>query len=339
MNLKIGEKDCSSNNPLYIAEEGQANQGDIDLAFQMIDTAAMVGADGIEFQLFCADDMYVKGHRGHVIYRKAELSKAQIKSLITYTKEKGIIFQAACLSVDLVGFCAQENVDAFVINATDLNNPQILDAVSDTKIPFWLATLMGSEGEIDWAIDYLNNRGAINFGILHGQHVMSSGDYMGVPPEMAQLGCIAKFQDRYGVPVGYVDHSPTVHMPALAVSSGAALVTKHLAPEENWEGPDAAVALASDAWGSSRELFHYAKNCLGDSKELSQSEIKDRSIHRRGLYTTKQLKKGDLISPNDLIALRPGKDAINPRQLSDIIGKKITQTIPQNHLLSFSDFK
>lgn len=333
--LEIGGRKCSTASPLYFAEEAQANQGSIELALRMIDLAAEVGADGIEFQLFWAEDMYVRGHRGFDIYRKAELSEVEISSLISRCAEKKLLFQAACLSTRMVEFCAVEGVDTFIINATDLNNPYMLDAVAAAGTPFWLATLMGTEAEIDWAVNHLTSKGTSNFGILHGQHSMTSGEYKGVPPEMAQLDCIGAMQEKYGRTVGYVDHTPTIHMPGIAVAKGASFVTKHLAPEINWTGPDAAVALAPEEWKASRRFFDYVHLCSGASKELSQAERGDRSKHRRGLYSRKKMAEGHRLQRSDIVALRPGEGAINPVEIENLVGRKLRVSIEDNQAISF----
>jgi N,N'-diacetyllegionaminate synthase len=340
MELKLGNRDCGEGNPpLMFAEEGQANQGDFNLALKMIDTAAEAGADGIEFQLFFADDMYIKKEPGHKIYLDAELSKEQIVELVRITQKKGLLFQAACLSTRMVDICAEAGVDVFCINATDLNNPDILDATSSTNIPFWLATLMGTEEEIDWSVEYLNRKNKANFGLLHGQHVMSSDTYAGVPPEFAQLDCIELFNQKYGLVTGFVDHTPTIQMPAIAAAKGASIVMKHLAPEPDWKGPDWAVCLSPKEWKESRKLLEYSGLTSGKSKNLSQSEFKDRSLHRRSVFTSRPLKAGDILTKSDLVALRPGPGGLDPRKMTDLVGKEVVRALNFQHMIQLEDFK
>jgi len=336
--LKIGDRLCGENAPpLMLAEEGQANQGDVELARRMIELAADAGADGIEFQLFLADDMYVRGERGHKIYAACELSDSSIAELVGHARAHGLLFQAACLSPVTAELCARLDVDSFCVNATDLNNPVILDAVSSLGKPFWLATLMATLEEIDWAVEYLERRRATNFGLLHGQHVMTSGSSQGVPPGMAQLGCIPMFQERYGVVVGYVDHTPTLEMPALAVARGASIVLKHLSPEPGWQGPDAGVCLPPEEWKRSKTLFDYSMRTGGRDKSLSQSEISDRTIHRRSLYTTRSIAAGERLAREDLTALRPSTGGMDPRSLEEIIGRRSVRALGPQHLLLDSD--
>lgn len=338
MKLRIGEKFCGDNEPaLMFAEEGQANQGDFKLALKMIELAAGAGADGIEFQLFLAEDLYVLNSAGYQLYLKRELSGSQIGELVSFAKKKGILFQAACLSPKIAELCANAEVDAFCINATDLNNPIMLDAISSLGKPFWLAALMADMNEIDWAVEHLNGRGAVNYGLLHGQHVMSSGNKGGVPPEIAQLDCISMLKKRYGLAVGYVDHTPTIHMPAISAAKGANVVMKHLAPQTGWEGPDWAIALPPDQWKTSKELFNYSVLTAGELKDLSISELKDRSLHRRSLYTARCVETGSVLSREDLIALRPGKGGMDPRNIEEIIGKKVKHTLASQHMLQEND--
>ena len=55
--LRVGDREIGPGHPtFFIAEEGQANQGNLDLALQMIRVAAWAHADAIEFQLAIADD-------------------------------------------------------------------------------------------------------------------------------------------------------------------------------------------------------------------------------------------------------------------------------------------
>lgn len=338
MQLRIGDRLCGDGAPpLMLAEEGQANQGDVNLAIGMIDLAAAAGADGIEFQLFLADDMYVSGARGHTIYAERELSESSIELLVDHARSRGLLFQAACLSPAIAELCAKVGVDSFCINATDLNNPIMLDAVSSLGQPFWLATLMATLEEIDWAVDYLDTRHGAPFGLLHGQHVMTSGDSHGVPAEMAQLDCIPMFEERYGRVTGYVDHTPTLHMPALAVARGASIVMKHLSPEHGWQGPDAAICLAPDDWKRSRELLDYSARSSGSDKSLSLSEISDRTAHRRSLYTRRALAAGAQLAREDLTALRPSAGGLDPRRLDDLIGRRTARALPAQHLLTEDD--
>lgn len=336
--MRIGNKVIGDGrNTLMFAEEGQANQGNIKIAMDMCKTAATAGAEGIEFQLFLADDMYVRDDPGHAIYKSRELSATQIRDLIAASHAEGLLCQVAGLSPKIIELCAEAGADVFCVNATDLTNPVIIDAVAATGKPFWLATLMGTMEEIDWAVNYAISRCRSDIGLLHGQHVMSSDTTRGVPPELLQLDCIDLLKRRYGLVTGFVDHTATQFVPSLAAAKGAALVMKHLAPEKNWQGPDWVVCLDPEAWKDAKSMLEYTVKANGASKEISQAEFKDRSLHRRSIHTRVALEAGHKIAAGDLVALRPGKGGVDPRIIHDLVGRQVAHYLNEQHQLQLDD--
>ena len=86
-------------------------------------------------------------------------------------------------------------------------------------------------------------------------------------------------------------------------------------------------------------MFNYTIKSKGNSKEISQAEFKDRSIHRRSIFTKNELKAGHLITLEDLVALRPGKGGMDPKLASDLVGKKLLCDLPAQHQLQSVDLK
>lgn len=320
--FKVG----NGNNQVMFAEEGQANQGDIKFALKMINFASKAGASGIEFQIGIAEDLYFPNDEGYKVYKEREFDEYQIKDIADYTHSKNMIFQVAPLSNKIIDTLKKCETDVFTINAMDLTNPFMLDAICESKKPFWLATLMGKTSEIEWAINYLNSKTSTSFGLLHGQHIMAKDNSIGVPPDYTQLDCIQSFKNKYGCAVGFVDHTSSIIMPALAAAKGADIVFKHLAPKKGWRGPDYGICLDPSDWKQSKLFFDYACKTHGSSKDLTQDEIVDRSHQRRSLYFNKDKKSGEKISVNDLVALRPG-GGYDPKNIADIIGKRLNSDV------------
>jgi len=332
--LRIGTHLCSQQDPtLLVAEEGQANQGDFRFALKMIDLAADCGADGIEFQLSIASDLYIRSHKDFQLYKKREFKPANIKELISAAHNGGMFFQATCLSDKLIDAVVTMGADILVLNASDLNNPRMLDALSVCGRPFLVATLMGTVEEIDWAVSRLQARGASDFALLHGQHIMASQHEAGVPVEYTQLDCISMLEQRYGVPVGFVDHTDSEIMPAIASSRGAAIVTKHLSPEPGWRGPDWQVCLDPEAWKRANTYIRYANAARGSDKTISIEEIKDRSFMRRSIVTERDVPAGKLLESSDITFKRPG-GGLDPRHVDKYMGCKVNQPLKADELIA-----
>ena len=73
-------------------------------------------------------------------------------------------------------------------------------------------------------------------------------------------------------------------------------------------------------------------------KKPSKSEIKNLIIVRKSLYNNISVRKGDLVSNDVLIPLRPG-DGISPMEIPNLIGKKFKKDIESFTKLKFDDFE
>lgn len=336
--LKIGTRDICGDELFFIVEEGQANQGNIEKALRMIDAAALAGADAIEFQLAKAKDFYVKGDPGYGVYLKREFKNRQLKKLIDYTKAKGLEFIAVPLSHNLVRPLSMFGCSAFNINASDLTNPDIIDSVAASGLPFFLSLSLASENEVDWALRRIKNAKAPHFALLHGQHVMASKD-LGVDVEDTNLGFIETLKERYHIPVGFIDHTCLKWFSAAAVAAGAEIVTKHMALSHKDKGPDWQICLdpneMKDAICRARKTY---KSIIVKSKNLANGENMDKTLMRRSIVAARTLRREEVIGRNDLCFKRPGT-GICPSKFEDLLGKKLLRNIQKDAQIKLADTK
>ena len=333
---KIGKREISDRNLFFIIEEGQANLGDFKKAILMIETASKTGADAIEFQLARADDFYMKSHEGYNIYLKREFSDSQLADFISYTKNKGLEFIASPLSHKIVPTLSKFGCSGFNINASDLINPDIIDAVLETGFPFFLSLPLATEKEIDWALDRISKKGNTNFSLMLGQHTMASGE-SGVDIEHTNFGYISTLQDKYNVPIGFIDHSSFIWLPAAAVAASANIISKHLALSRSDKGPDWQVCLEPEEM---KQAISWAKKMKismnNKDKKLAPGENVDRSKMRRSIVASKIIEKSNIIRRNDIVFKRPGT-GIAPNKFKEIIGRVAVRTIQQDEQIQLTD--
>lgn len=336
--VNIGSRRIGNGDLFFVIEEGQANLGDFEKALSMIDYAADAGADAIEFQLARADDFYVKNHPGYEIYSKREFSETQLIELVSKAKEKDMEIIAVPLSHKLVNPLVKAGCSAFNINASDLTNPDIIDAVIDSGLPFFLSLPLATEEEIDWAVNRIRKSCDDIFILLHGQHTMASGEN-GVNIEHTSLGYISTLKEKYQVPVGFIDHTPLKWMPACAVAAGAETISKHLTWSRNEKGPDWHICLEPDEM---KEAITWAykmnQSIKTKNRQLAPGENLDRSIMRRSIVASRTIKSGKSIKRNDICFKRPG-NGIDPAQYMDIIGKVVRRDILPDEQITTSDLE
>lgn len=311
----------------FIIEEGQFNLGDYQSAINMIDLASMTGANAIEFQLAYAEDFYTIKSKGYQIYKKREFSDTQLAGLVDYSTEKGLDFVATCLSHKLVSKMAKFNISAYNLNASDINNFFILDAILETGLPFFVSTPLATMNEITEVVNRIDKRSSkAEYTLLHGQHTMASGSGS-VSVCDTSLGVIEGFKKKFNKPVGFIDHTQYAWMPSVAVAAGACVVSKHLSPSRLFKGPDFDICLNPEEMQQSVNQSREVWKSIGmKSKELTVGEDLDRTVMRRSIVAGKAIAKGEVITCAHLSLKRPGT-GLSPENLDAILGMKATKDI------------
>lgn len=333
--MKIGNKEITKNDLYFWLEEGQASLGDFKTAIKFIDVAADIGADGIEFQLAIAEEFYIESHPYIEHYRKIQFTDNQICKLINYTKGKGIDFLATVLSPSLVTFLVKNGCSAFVINASDINNPGIIDPVIDSKLPFFISLPLASLQEIDWITKRCISNRANNYVLMHGQHTMASGEH-GVSMEDSNLGFLKTLKEKYGTLVGYIDHSPSLFMPSIAIATGANFISKHIFLDEKDRGPDWFVCLSPEKMRATIEYSRKISKSLSIvDKVLAPGENIDRKLMRRSIVAAFDIPKGSKICKEMLAFKRPGS-GIPPNDYEVLLGKETNELIKKDEIVDLN---
>lgn len=336
--MKGSERAIGEGDLYFVIEEGQANLGDYKKALAMIDAASETGADAIEFQLARAGDLYVKDAPGYGIYKKREFSNPELKNLVTYANGKKLDFIAVPLSHTLIEPLADYGCSSFTVNASDLTNPDIIDTVADSGLPFSLCLPLATEKEIDWAINRIRGKNAKNYVLLHGQHTMASEDG-GVAVEHTALGYIEALKKKYQRPVGFIDHTSFSWMPAVAAAAGADVISKHLTLSRKEKGPDWHICLEPEEMKSAVAWAKMIRQSVRTRvKDLAPGENIDRSKMRRSIVALRAISAGEKIARQDICFKRPGT-GLDPSEYEVIVGKIAAHKINIDAQIMRADLK
>ena len=190
---------------------------------------------------------------------------------------------------------------------------------------------MATEEEIYESVSLIKNKNP-NLFVLHCQSVYPA------PTNSLNLAYISKLRELLQVEIGYSSHDLTTHIPALAVAYGAVIIEKHITHNTKAIGPDHKASLepnefklmiqqVKDAW--------YAKGSTM-KRTLSQGELINRHNLGKSLYSNRDIKKGEKLSPSDFIACSPG-GGVSPMQLRTIEKYKATADIKKDMILFESE--
>lgn len=340
-----------SKHTIIIAEAGVNHNGDLNLAKLLVDEAVKAGVDYIKFQSFKAEKLVspdakkanyqiVNINDGDnsqfAMLKKLELSNENHLELISYCQERGIKFFSTAFDVDGVNYLNQLSLPLFKIPSGEITNFPYLRAVALCGKPTIMSTGMCTEDEIEQAISVL-----LKYGLTKNQiSILHCNTEYPTPMKDVNLMAMLSIKDKFGVNVGYSDHTLGIEVPIAAVTLGATIIEKHFTLNRNLPGPDHVASLEPDELKSMVEAIRNIELATSGNgiKEPSESEMNNISIARKSIHIANDLSQGHIITESDLIALRPG-DGISPMTWESIIGKKLSVNKLKFDKLNLSDIE
>lgn len=329
------------NRVLIIAEAGVNHNGNIDIAYKLIDEAKKSGADIIKFQTFKTESVISKfaekakyqknttnSHESQFeMVKKLELDFEEFLKLKEYCNKMDIEFLSTPFDFGSIDFLNNLGISFWKIPSGEITNLPYLEKIGETKKSVIMSTGMANMNEIEKAIDVLKSKGTDDISILH-----CNTEYP-TPFEDVNLKAMNSIKERFNCKVGYSDHTKGIEVPIAAVAMGAKVIEKHFTLDRNMEGPDHRASLEPDELKKMVDSIRNIEKALGDGiKEPSKSEIKNIEIARKSIVALKNIKKGDVFTEENITTKRPGS-GISPMKWYEVLGKKATKDFYEDELI------
>src|SRR3954469_22564921 len=227
--ITIGQREIGPERPCFIiAEAGINHNGDVKLAAELVDAAASAGADAIKFQTHFPEHEMLKGgataaYVGESLFdllTRTALSKEAHVEMRDLAARKGIVFMSTPFSREAADFLESIGVPAYKTGSGELTNIPLQRHIARKGKPMIVSTGMSTPEEIDATVKALQDERA-SFALMHCTSTYPT------PFEHVQLGCISALQGKYGVPVGFSDHTLGTAISLAAVAGGANIFEKH----------------------------------------------------------------------------------------------------------------
>jgi N,N'-diacetyllegionaminate synthase len=322
--------------PFVVAEAGVNHNGQPELALALVDAAADAGADAVNFQTFSADALATaqapqaayqreRATAGSQVdmLRGLELSADGLRAARDRARERGLVFMSTPFDLGALQLLIELEVRAFKIGSGDLTNVVLLRAVAAQGRPILLSTGMATLAEIDAAVGVVRRAGDPPLVLLQ-----CTSAYPAAAAD-ANLMAMEHMRQRYGVPIGFSDHTLGMGASIAAAALGAAIIEKHLTPDRTLPGPDHAASLPPAEFAALVSGVRDAHAALGDGgKAPTAGEAEMRLIVRRSLVVNRPLVAGQIISEGDLDAMRPAT-GISPLRLDEVVGRRAARDLPE----------
>ena len=328
---------------LIIAEAGVNHNGDLALARQLIDVAAVAGADLVKFQTFTADRLATRAAQKadyqnrtttstesqHEMLSRLELTDAMHHELIAHCATRKIGFFSTGFDIESVDLLVRHGQNHFKIPSGEITNLPYLRHIGRLGKSVILSTGMANLGEIEAAIDALEAAGTPRamLTVLH-----CTTEY---PTPMAEvnLRAMLSIHAAFGVAVGYSDHTQGIEVAIASVAMGATVIEKHFTLDRNLPGPDHKASLEPAELNAMVAAIRNIEVALGDGiKRLTTSEARNRPVARKSLVASRAIKSGALFTAENITAKRPAT-GISPMRWDEVIGKTALRDFGPDELI------
>ena len=329
-NIKIGE-----NQPPFIIAELSANHnGSLSKAKETILSAKKSGASAVKMQTYTADSMTIKcdrddfkikgglwdGYLLYDLYKQASTPYEWHRELFDYAKEIGITIFSTPFDEMAVDMLEKLDTPAYKIASFELTDLPLIKYIAKKNKPIFISTGMGSEEEINEAVETIRNEGCNELLIFH---CISSYP---TPTELSNLNMIKFLKNKYKTEVGLSDHSLDNISSIIATSMGASAIEKHFILDRNDKGPDSEFSIEPKEFRNLVEDVSKAWRSMG-KKEFSRPNIENKNmVFRRSIYFVKEIKANEVITEKHIRRIRPGF-GLNPKYYQELIGKRVLKDI------------
>lgn len=349
---------------LIIAEFSDGHEGSVEHAKQLIRAAKEAGADVAKFQMHLPDVEMTAGVNmwaGDLqdILKKVWLSPEAHKEVADYCKEIGIQYLCTPFSPSATDVLEGIGVDGFKTGSGEVYNlphhRKLAKISAKTGKPVFMSTGMSTLAEIGEVVSIYKEEGG------HVLLMNCSSEYPIRDYSHVRLGLIPRLANEFNVLAGHSDHTTDMLTTYLAVGiHGARVIEKHFTLDRNGTFPDDFMSLDP---AMMRELVDNVRRLEKDpsilpelikgremdammalssaEKTISVEEQAIREWAFHSVVSNKELSEGDVITLENVRPARPGwgipAKYLDERYSSELLGKKLNKTIPQNQVIYWRD--
>lgn len=331
-----------------IAEAGINHNGDLGIAKKMIDEAKNAGVDCVKFQTFKAEEFvsdptqtYTYTSQGKEItesmlemFKRYEFNKEEWQEIIAYCAKKEIVFSSTAQNPSDLDFLLSLTELPFIkVGSDDLTNLELLKYYASKQKPMIISAGMAYADEIEDAVMSIREMKNEDITVLH---CVSSYP---ADAEEVNLKKIPVIRDTFSVKVGFSDHTLGSTAAIGAVCFGAQVIEKHFTLDTAMAGPDHWFSITPIELKKYVDDIRAIEKAIGTSELVpTLKELEMRKIARRSIVAEENLEIGDTITYENVSFKRVDEEeTLPPKEIQNILGKKIKNKIDKNSAVKLKD--
>lgn len=332
----------NDNHTTIVAEMSANHMQDISIAKRIIEKAKEIGCDAIKLQTGSADRITIDcdkecfwinsgtqwdGQTLYKLYKTTFFPLEWHKELFDYAKSIGICIFSTPIDETGVDLLEEVNNPVYKIGSFEITDIPLIKYAASKMKPMVIATGIATEEEIEDALSACREVGNNDITILK-----CTSEYP-AKIENLNLSTIFDIKNKYNVKVGFSDHTTGSFAAIIAASMGATMIEKHFTLDRKMGGPDASFSIEPEEFRELISKIRDVERAKGKVSYELDERIKRQRKFARSLFVVSDVKKGDVISKNNVRSIRPSI-GMKPKFYEDVLGRKFNQKVERGTPLS-----
>lgn len=335
--VKIAGRSIGRGHPPFIIAEmsGNHNQS-LDRALEIVDAAAQTGAHALKIQTYTPDTMTLDlderefhisdakslwaGASLYQLYGEAYTPWEWHKPIFDRARERGIIAFSTPFDDTAVDFLESLDAPCYKIASFENTDLPLIRRVAATGKPLIISTGMATVAELDETVRAARGAGCKELILLKCTSTYPA------TAENTNVLTIPHMRELFGCEVGLSDHTMGIGVSVAGVALGATVIEKHFTLNRAEGGVDSSFSMEPDEMAQLVRETERAWQALGQVS-YGPTEAEQKSLQfRRSLYIVQDLKAGDILTRDNVRAIRPGL-GLPTKYLERLLGKSVKHNV------------
>lgn len=331
--------------PFIIAEMSGNHNQSLERALALVDAAAAAGAHALKLQTYTPDTMTLDikereffiedrtspwyGRTLYQLYEEAHTPWEWHLPLFERARARGLIPFSTPFDQTSIEFLETLNVPCYKIASFENTDLRLIRKVAATGKPLIISTGLATLAELSDTIRCAREAGCQQLILLK-----CTSNYP-ASPENSNLRTLQHMRTLFDCEVGLSDHTLGIGVAVASVALGASVIEKHFTLSRADGGVDSQFSLEPAEFFALVAETKRAWQGLGMVSYIpTASEYKSRRF-RRTLYIVQNMRAGDVLSLENVRAIRPGL-GLPVSSLDLVLGRRVKEEVRRGTALNWA---
>lgn len=345
--VNIGDRAVGDGEPIYImADLGLTNGGNMDSAFELIDTACALGVDAVKFQMIGAETLlgdksveytYPTLNDGLVtenmfdMFKELSYTELEWAEIARYVRSKGLEFICTAHYMEAVPILERLKVSIHKICTWSMTHKRLIQSIGRTGKAMMLDTGAFTTQTLGRTLDWHKSCGGRGALILHDFHTTDVDEM--------NFRAIPYMKKQYRCPIGYTPQGADYDMDFMAIGLGANILEKRLTLNRATPKNGHIKALDPKQFEGWLNRVRTLESAMGVGGVFpTKADMEQSTKFFKSLYLKSSASKGDEITDEMLEARRPGT-GIPASMIDEVIGRRMVCSKAAETILEWSDIE